>query len=283
METNELEYNITQIYDDFMDKMSISKIDGILGRIDNKKYATHTLRFSGFPYIGADYAIAKKKILFVGLDIGIDECREDNTYHSIKSRRQCIASDEDRCAELVGYNPHISGTYAVALYILKDYYGWEDSWERLSERNTLTSKKAIDTLRNELPNNVLDYIAFTNIHKFVTKCRGCDEKKPGKCWSEECKESHKSNNICGNENRKWYSENNELQFFMKEIETLNPDIIVFQGSAFRIHKGKINELKSKHKIIFSHHPSYWGNVKLQEINTNPNRIAYAKKIVDMFI
>jgi hypothetical protein len=50
------------------------KGNGILGLISNSRYKDQKLRFSGYPYIGSKYSDAKKKILFLGLDIGIDEC-----------------------------------------------------------------------------------------------------------------------------------------------------------------------------------------------------------------
>lgn len=265
MESTRLEQEITDLYSDFLKKMDINEKDGVA------ILKGETLRFSGFPYIGADYHNAKKKILFVGLDIGIDELKEENTYHSIESRRACIAGSTERCNSFPQYNPHISGTYSVALYALKDIYNWSDSWQKLYTHKEFTTKKAIDILSKELPINVMDYVVVTNIHKFVTKCRGCVGSEQ-KCWSHECNGVVVPGNRTGDNNRKWYSKDIELELFMNEIELFNPDIIVFQGSGKRLPEEMMDKLKGKYGVIDSHHPSAW--------NVRANKLEYSRKIID---
>lgn len=269
MLTTDFESKLTNLYGEYMGKMSISLKEGLLGRIENNRYKDEVLRFSGFPYIGAEYHKAKKKILFIGLDIGIDERRIDNTYHTIESRRTCIQWSENMREGKINYNPHIAGTYAVALYALKDYYDWNDAWKKLFAKNETTTQMALRVLSNELPNNVMDYVALTNVHKFVSLCRGCEKEV---CWSEECKDAKILKNRSGGNNRKWYSKNKEIQFLMDEIELLNPDVIVFQGSARKLQADKLEKLKSKYIIIEAYHPSAW--------NVGANKVEYAKKIID---
>ncbi len=138
---NQTEIQITELYKRFISELSIDPVSGILGKISNRRFVNDKLRLSGYPYIGANYETAKRKILFVGLDIGIDECREENSYHTIESRRECIAGSETGCTTL-GYNNHISGTYAMAMYILKDLYEWQEHWNKIynNKENTFYSK-----------------------------------------------------------------------------------------------------------------------------------------------
>ncbi len=244
--------------------------NGILGKISNPRYKDHKLRLSGFPYVGSKYSFAKKKILFVGLDIGIDECREDNTFHDFDSRRICIAGSVEGCTTL-GYNDHISGTYTMALFLLQKYYSWEDEWNELLSFQDITSKTAIYRLQNSLPIEVLDYISFTNIHKFVSVCRGCniDKDKP-KCLNQECLEEKKNVNRSGGDNRKWYNKQEEIKMLLDEINILEPELVFFQGSAVKLDNNVINEINSFCDICLAYHPSAW--------NVGANKAHYANKI-----
>jgi hypothetical protein len=253
----------------FMNEVDI-KDNGILSKISNPRYKAEKLRFSGMPYIGSKYEIANKKILFVGLDIGIDERRKEDTYHDFPSRRICIAGTIDGCDSL-DYNDHISGTYSTALYLLQKYYSWEDAWNKLVSRNDITNKTAINNLKNCLPIEVLDYVSLTNIHKFVTLCRGCDPvKERPNCWKEECLEERKSKNRTGNDNRKWYNKNEEIKMLLEEIKILAPDLVYFQGSAAKLDDSVIKEINSICDICIEYHPSSW--------KFGANKAGYAKNI-----
>jgi len=262
---------INDRYAYFMSNLLINTNDGKLGKISNPRYKDSKLRFSGFPYIGSKFSEAKKKILFVGLDIGIDELREKNTFHSLDSRKLCIAGSLSGCTSL-GYNDHFSGTYAMALYILQNEYSWTKNWEIFKTMKNNTFKKVIDEHKSDLPFDVLDYVAFTNIHKFVTVCRGCDlsdSKIKPKCWNEYC--DNKEVNRSGGSNRKWYNKNEEIQLLLDEIEILIPDIIYFQGkeSASKIND-KLEYINSKSEIWIADHPSSWtvGANKSDYINSS---------------
>lgn len=270
---NQIETNITAIYKQFMSELEINQATGILGKISNSRYVNDKLRFSGFPYIGAKYDSAKKKILFVGLDIGIDECREENSYHTLESRRACIAGSETGCTRLV-YNNHISGTYAMALYIMKGFYGWEQKWDIFKRNTDNTFFKIINDNNKELPIDVLDYVAFTNIHKFVTVCRGCNlEKENPVCKSADCLQP--KINRSGNDNRRWYNEKEEIDFFLKEIEVFQPDVLYFQGSN-KFSNDTLNKLSEKYEIWIANHPSAWnvGANKSSYVDSERIRIVY---------
>ena len=70
---------LQKLYDDFFQKM---RVDTQTGRMPDLG-----IRFTGYPFIGRNYYTAKQKILFVSLDVGMDECRHDNTFHSFEDRR----------------------------------------------------------------------------------------------------------------------------------------------------------------------------------------------------
>jgi hypothetical protein len=237
-----------------MESLDINKKTGILGQISNNRYIGQKLRFSGYPYVGCKYSEAKKKILFVGLDIGIDECRDENTYHTFDSRREVVAGSTEGCTSL-GYNNHISGTYGMALYILKDLYDWNKQWDSLYKIKDTIFISAINQFKLDLPVDVLDYVALTNIHKFVTVCRGCNfSKQKPTCWSENCITNEL--NRSGSSNRKWYNYNEEIKMIMDEIEIFNPDVIYFQGSVSPIYN-KLKQLNSNCEIWIANHPSAW--------------------------
>jgi hypothetical protein len=146
----------------------------------------------------------------------------------------------------------------MALFLLQEYYSWEISWNKLVSYSGITSKTAINSLKNSLPVEVLDYVAFTNIHKFATICRGCDpEKQRPKCWQPTCLEEKKNKNRSGNENRKWYNKQEEIRLLLDEIKILQPDLVYFQGSASKLNDAVINEINSFCDICREYHPSAW--------------------------
>lgn len=267
---------VQERYIQFMKELDINLRTGILGKISNPRYQNNNLRFSGLPYIGSKYENAKKKILFVGLDIGIDELRELNTYHTISSRKECIAGSKSGCTSL-GYNEHFSGTYAMALYILQNEYSWNEQWSIFEEKRQNTFRKTIDNQTVNLPLEVLDYVAFTNVHKFVSICRGCDLNKFTKpiCFSNKCNntEIHRS----GSNNRKWYSPKEEIRMLLDEIEIFNPDVLYFQGSSSAITQ-YIPQLNLKHEIWIADHPSAWSVRANTPDYVNSSRIRIMPKV-----
>lgn len=270
---NKIEENVVELYTKFMEELRIDKTTGILGKISNPNYSTDKLRFSGFPYIGAKYDIAKKRILFVGLDIGIDENRKTNDYHSIQSRRECVVHSPISSLK-IDYNNHISGTYAMALYILKDLYDWQESWNKIYNNKENTFYSIVNKNAADLPLDVLDYVALTNIHKFVTVCRGCNlEKENPVCKSADCLQPQI--NRSGNDNRRWYNEKEEIDFFLKEIEVFQPDVLYFQGSN-KFSNATLNKLSEKYEIWIANHPSAWnvGANKSSYVDSGRIRIVY---------
>lgn len=110
---NKLEM-VAHEYQRFFEELGIDPESGVLEIAPTKKFAT-------FPYIGSSYFGAKRKILFVGMDIGRDET--PGRIQSFEERNATIECDTH-------FNKHIAGTYNTALYLLKEHYGWEDIWQK---------------------------------------------------------------------------------------------------------------------------------------------------------
>lgn len=234
-----LKKRLNALYEQFMEELQIDHQTGVLGRISNPNYKNQVglIRFSGYPFIGSQYDSSSPKVLVVGLDIGIDECRENNTYHSFDSRNKCI---EPTKQSENWYNKHIAGTYGVIMFLLKDYYGWSNYWGKYFDNKTETFETILKNYGpTVLPFDVLSHVAFTNIHKFVTI--GRDE--------------HRS----GDENRKWYNPQEERALFKAEISCFTPEIVYIQGQS-KFDWELLEFLKAAgYRIVLSDHPSSWRN------------------------
>lgn len=210
---------LTKLYDQFFQDLEIDTTTGLVGN-QSKRFAT-------MPYVGDQYEHANKKILFVGMDIGKDEYQTKNTYQDFNERKSNV------CAES-GFNPHIAGTYAAALNFLKDNYGWEKTWNEINKYPT--AQQATRTPKHDMGQNPLSYVALTNYYKFVNVERA---------------------NRSGDWDRKYLvnAKETEEDFFMKEVEVFNPDVIVFQSKHPKWNI--IEKLKNLNKEIYvGPHPSY---------------------------
>lgn len=252
-ELQSLEKSFESLYHQFMQVMNIDEKTGVV-RQEGTPQGEQELRFGGYPYIGSYYPQAKKKILFVGLDLGYDENMNDNSYHTLSSRRECISFTACGFSQLSAnpFNAHMSGTYAFSLAALKDECGWQEAWKLLSADSQRLTKTIINENYNKLPVDVLDYVALTNLFKFVTVNR---------------------KNRTGDSNRKWEKKDVEMDLLSQEIEILNPDVIILQGSGKYLPSSILNYLKSKHILIDVHHPSAWRN--------GENKIGYVKQILNV--
>lgn len=221
MDFLELKKGIKNLCTDFMKDMEIDPTTGLLKN-------TH-LRFSGFPYIGANYVNAPIKILFIPLDCGIDELSKQNTYHSFESRENIFKEGN------LTFNDHIAGIYATTLLIIKDRMQLQEAWERLQSQNGYTVKKAITNVADSLPRNLMTYVAYENRFRFVTKDR--DARTGGK-------------------DRLYINPQRERQLLMDEVKVFNPDVIVFQGKEGLWNCG-VDVLKKKYNVIEAMHPSAW--------------------------
>lgn len=241
MSFSELKKNISLLYQDFFVDMKIDPKTGVVDGTD--------LRFSGFPYIGANYVNAPIRVLFIALDTGEDECFKKNSYHSFEDRESIFLK------AILNFNAHIAGMYATALYFLKEKMGYEIAWDKLWElRNSYKIAKAIRLRKDFLPQDLMSYVAYENRFRFVTIGRG---------WNEN---GERKKERGGGKNRTWINARRESKLLMAEIEAFAPDIIVFQGTT-GLWNCNITELKKHYKVIIAYHPSCWqrGADKLQYI------------------
>lgn len=204
------------LYQKLFSQLGIDKNTGeFIG--DNKN-----IKFATYPFVGARYQKAKRKILFVGLDIGKDET--PGRMQGFDERRENIACDSN-------FNPHIAGTYTMALHLLKDEYGWQNVWDKI--KGYSTSQQATRTKNHSDGENPLDYVSLTNFYKFVDIAR---------------------ENRSGDKNRKYISKEVESQFFIDEVKVFAPDVIIFQGNCPTI--SVITELKELSIALYkAPHPS----------------------------
>ncbi|MFY7936697.1 MAG: hypothetical protein ACOVOQ_04925 [Flavobacterium sp.] len=203
-------------YKNFFKEFEINTTTGILKNFPNIKFIT-------MPFIGSKFEVSKTKILFVGMDVGKDET--PNRYQDLAERNSNIENN-------TGFNPHIAGTYASALFLLKEENEWKDIWEKFISYPTYSQATKFQNHKNE--ENPLSFISLTNIHKFVTINR---------------------QNRSGDENRKFLKREIEESLLLKEIAILKPNIILFQG---KLPSNSIVERikEEKIRIILAYHPAY---------------------------
>ena len=206
---------IENAYHEFFNEFEINPETGVLNSYPDIKFVT-------MPYIGSKYYSSTTKILFVGMDVGKDET--PGYIQGLKERRDCIERDTN-------FNPHISGTFCSALFLLKDEKGWQNIWDKFCTYKTYSQATKI---QNHISGeNPLSFVALTNLHKFVTISR---------------------ENRSGNENRKYLKKEEEESFLLKEIEFLCPNVVLFQGKLPSSNTLKMIGDKNI-KIIFASHPS----------------------------
>lgn len=202
-------------YQIFFKEFDIDQTTGVLNKYPEIKFAT-------MPYIGSKYHESKNKILFVGMDVGKDETPGE--FQDLTQRNNNIEVDN-------GFNPHIAGTYCSALFLLQKENNWNSLWDNFIKYDTYSQATKIKNHNNG--ENPLSFVALTNLHKFVTISRV---------------------NRSGGENRKFLKKESEESLLLKEIEILNPNIILFQGKL--PSSNILEEIKKKNiKILFAFHPS----------------------------
>jgi len=210
-------------YKKFFKKFNIDDTSGVLR--DHP-----TLRFATYPYIGSKYFDAKTKILFIGMDIGIDEKHNENRYQDFEDRNNAIEQPS-------GFNPHIAGTYCSALYLLREQNSWEDLWNEFSRYPTYM--QATKEPLHKDGENPLAFVSLTNYCKFVIKDK--QVRKSDLDSISEAKEAQES-------------------LLLKEIEILKPDIVLFQGRTLPYAKITRKITDKKIEIIRAYHPSWtYGN------------------------
>jgi len=218
----QLENDLNKVYDIFFNELNIDKNSGKVNNINNNR------RFATKIAIGNNYINAKKKILFVSLDIGKDENFDENTFQDFEKRRISVTQQ-------IPSNPHMAGVYGTALFFLKDFYDWQDSWN-IFESNTNFFREILNSHYNDLPQEVLSNISLINFFNFVTVGR---EARTG-----------------GND-RNFINEKKELALLTDIIKTINPDIIIVQSKTLKNYFKNIIKpnISDKIDIYIGYHPS----------------------------
>jgi Uracil DNA glycosylase superfamily. len=219
----QIKNEITSLYNDFYEKNEIDPKEGIWHNAPEGK----KLRFATMPHIGEHYAEADKKILFVGLDIGMEE---EKYIIPLKYRRDCFVHKITNCP-----NAHVSGMMITALFLQREKY--TELWNEVLENRNLQNRAIVNKMRDSFPSYILDNVAQTNFYKFVTVGR-----------------TYRT----GASDRQFFSNEQEKieELFLKEVEILNPDIIWFQGKEFEGYSVYRELKKTSKKVIVSYHPSY---------------------------
>jgi hypothetical protein len=236
--TTDLEIEISTLYRDFFDELDIEydksnteefSGTGIWSKAPNDK----NLRFATMPHIGENYADAKIKVLFVGLDIGNDEAYKNNAFLKFADRRSSFGEIHKLTKQ-----HHVAGTYLESLFLFREEY--PDLWNaalQYSGNNLATINHLLKT--GLLPTDLFSYIAQTNLYKFVTIGRNGRE---------------------GNIDRKYFQKVSVInKLLLDEIKILKPNIIWFQGSinekVFSKLKVVASEIDSDIIIYRAYHPS----------------------------
>lgn len=201
------------------------------------KLKEKALRFSEYPHIGEKYADQKVRVVIVGADLGSDELKDINngkgSYHTFETKT-------NRLPEYNKTNAHMAGTYAIVIYLLRDSFPdlYSIIYPKDFTNSGLTARRAIRKLYGISAKELISSFAMTNLHKFVTKNR------PVKS---------------GDENRRWFDQNAEFEFFKDELIALEPTVVVFQEPKVgKLNDAQIEELRNTLKgctIVRLLHPS----------------------------
>ena len=221
----EIFQKLDKIYDSFFVVFNIDLKTGIVANT-NKRFATKVA-------IGDKYFAAKKKVLFVSLDIGKDEYYHENRFQSYKERREnALYYSVD------GRNPHMAGVYGVALYFLKDIFGWVEAWSKIENSNQFFRESLLSN-KSIVPTDVLSNVAMINFYNYVTI--GRTERT-------------------GGNDRFLLNEASELQLLVDIINEINPDTIIVQSKTLNGYfRNKIKPfIEGNTDIYVSYHPSVFG-------------------------
>jgi len=216
---------LDKIYSSFFKENNIDINTGVI-KDTHKRFATKIA-------IGDNYFNAKKKVLFVSLDIGKDEYFSENRFQGYKERRENAL-----CYSVDGRNPHMAGVYGVSLYFLKDVFGWETAWSKIEDSNQFF-REALLSNKSIVPKDVLSNVAMINFYNYVTI--GRTERT-------------------GGNDRFLLNEASELKLLVDIINEIKPDTIIVQSKTLKGYfRNKIKPfIEGNTDIYISYHPSVFG-------------------------
>lgn len=235
----ELENQIKGVYKHFFKTYGIDNISGIIAK-------DTAVRFAGYPYVGRKYLEAKKRVLFYGLDLGSDECANNEVkYHTIETRREpgrVLGKDG-----IVGWHHNVIGAiYRISLGLLKDDHHF-DGFDAMKGFEDRTPKYALRRVGGLVSDDVLNYIVFSNSFKFVSDGRKLKS---------------------GGQDRIYY----DIEILKREVDILKPNIVVVMGNR---QGALLGYLKTQTNIVcqWMPHPSARnGNNKIANYDEITNKI-----------
>lgn len=211
----------------FFRDMGINRKTGMPARFPDSER-----RFACHPYVGSRYG-ESTRILFIGLDIGGDP----GHLQSFETRRRNIEEKRPR-----DHNPHIAGTWCVALSLLPAEYGWDDIAD-----SDLTCQQVLRQYpESHWRANPLSFVGLTNFYKWTTIRR---------------------DRASGGADRKHLSPEIEQRFLLDEIRIYRPEVVVFQGAGFRnrTHLEVVENLARKSEVRVLRHPSMRGKRRPRDV------------------
>lgn len=214
----------------FESNLNINEQTGLIGAKDIKTKHGEK-RFATYAYVGSKYG-EKIKILFIGLDQGKDELWEENKFHDFESRRKAVERViKEKNHKKEQHNPHISGTMVLSGKILGINPKFKNFEEIDYSHDIIKRQDVIDLFEKDNP---LSYVALTNFFKFVTR--------------------EKSDMSAGKNRQHIYKEMEE-NLLIKEIEILEPEIVIFQSKSFNSKSDFLTRMKDRAYSI-GYHPAF---------------------------
>ncbi len=222
--TIKIERDIKNLYGKFFHKFKIDKKNGKFAK--NSRWSI--LKFATYPLIGPKYAKdRKKRVLFIGLDIGKDE----------NPNGDLIDFDTKRKRSAKSVAPHVYGMKVATSFLLENsLFKGRRIKKNETYRQTL---RHIENLKKDF--YPFDHFAMTNCYKFVI-------------INQRTRFSSKST--------RHISTDQEWNLLQEEIKILAPKFLVFESKSFindpwsNLLLKEIIKKNKNVKVYVSAHPSY---------------------------
>lgn len=183
----------------FFHLMGVDPDKGLISA-DRKLPGSEHRKFAGYPYVGSRYDTDDrvKRLLVVGLDASRDKNPGGGPMWDAGQFARAI-TDPD-------INPHMAG---VCFTALRYAFPLDWGWKRYESQRKSCMRLIKDGL--DLPKNPLQYIAFTNFYKWVTRGRTSGR---------------------GDQDRIHFNPRAEVDLVHEEVRILHPEVVVLQGKSF---------------------------------------------------
>ena len=206
---------LSELHDGFFCEFGVDPENGHVG--------SRYIKFATYPHIGSAYRTLRRRLVIVGQDIGSDVTQ--GKIQTYAERRRQIEGKAPH-----DHNPHMAGTYILAMHLLK---GESGDWERWLEQQDLhaTPKAMLDAATSLPAPNPLACIVFTNHHKFLVTNSGTKVQ---------------------------LDREREEEFLLQEIRVLGAGMVLLQGAGFRHNRELLRRLAAHAHVFVCDHPSVRG-------------------------